>query len=827
MTRSRKRKLRRSQAAWAGLPLATAILSGSPPALAQQQAETSVLEEVIVTAQKREENLQNVPLSITAISNAKLEQLHITNFDDYAQLLPSVSFQAGGPGFNRVYMRGVVNGGDGNHSGSQPSVGTYLDEQPITTIQGNLDIHIYDIARVEALAGPQGTLYGASSQSGTIRIITNKPDPSGFKAGYDLQGNSVKNGSGGGYTAEGFVNLPIGEHSAVRLVGWAGHDAGYVDNVARAIRFPSSGICLTNSPNAVLPANCSSVVTAQVSPKNAYNDVDTYGGRGALKIDLNDSWALTTTFMGQEQKANGNFAFDPSLGDLKLGHFYPETSQDRWGQAALTVEGKIGNFDLVYAGAFLKRHDVTQTDYADYALSYDAYYYAAGSDWGAYFYNDAGATINPSQYIQGNDRYQKWSHELRISSPKENRFRFVAGIFLQRQQHGIEQRYRIDDLATVSEVTGWPDTFWLTEQIRVDRDKAAFTEMNYDLTDKLTLTGGIRFFKAKNSLDGFLGFGATNPYGSCTGEAAGSTTFNCNVRFPGVTPCDYSVHINGGPCKNLTRLVDESGNTPKVSLSYKVSDDKMLYATWSKGFRPGGVNRRNTLPPYKADYLTNSEIGWKTTWNGGRFRLNGALFWEDWKDFQFAFLGQNSLTVIVNAGNARIKGAEAEFEWAATSGLTLSGGFTVLDAKSTSNYCEDLDANGLPVTNCADPQAPSGSQLPVTPKFKGDLVGRYKFNLGNFDAHFQGSLAYVGARLPDLRFAENAILGELEAYTLADFTFGIENKSYSLELYVHNAFDKRANLDRYAQCDAITCFSNQYLNVGQPRTIGVQFGQQF
>jgi iron complex outermembrane receptor protein len=827
MTRSRKRKLRRMQATWAGLPMATAILSIAPQAMAQEQAaDTGVLEEVIVTAQKRQENLQNVPLSITAIGTEKLEQLHITSFDDYAQMLPSVSFQTFGPGFAHVYMRGVVNGGDGNHSGSQPSVGTYLDEQPISTIQGNLDIHVYDIARVEALAGPQGTLYGASSQSGTIRIITNKPDPSGFKASYDLQTNTVANG-GVGYTGEGFVNMPISDKSAIRLVGWVEHDAGYIDNVARAIQFPSSGICLTNSASAPLPANCSSVVTAQVGPKKHYNDVDTYGARAALKIDLSDNWSVTPTVMGQSQKANGNFAFDPSIGDLKLGHFYPEKSDDRWAQAALTVAGKISNLDVVYAGAFMRRNVDTQTDYADYSLSYDTYYNNAGSDWGAYFYDNSGNVINPSQFIQGKDRYQKWSHELRVSSPQDQRFRIVAGIFVQRQQHGIEQRYRIDGLADVSQVTGWPDTFWLTEQLRVDRDQAAFTEMNYDLTDKLTLTGGIRFFKAKNSLAGFLGFGATNPYGSCTGEAQASATFSCDVRQPGLAPCDYTIHLNGGPCRNLDKVVDETGNTPKISLSYRFDDRHMVYATWSKGYRPGGVNRRGTLPPYKADFLTNSEVGWKTTWDGGKVRFNGALFWEDWKDFQFAYLGQNSLTQIVNAGSARIKGVEADLEWAATRNLTLSAGFSLLDPKSTSNYCSALDANGNPVTDCADPDAPSGTQLPVTAKFKGDLTGRYTFNVGNFDAHLQGSLTYVGSRWPDLRIAERTVLGPLKAYTLANFTAGIERDSYSLELFVNNVFDERAQLDHYAQCDASTCFSNQYLNVSAPRTIGISFGQKF
>ena len=178
-----------------------------------------------VTAQKRAEDLQKVPISIQAISSETLEQHQVSNFQDYVKLLPSVTFgTAGGgvfsgPGFLQVYMRGVASGGDGNHSGSQPSVGVYLDEQPITTITGALDMHMYDIARVEALAGPQGTLYGASSQSGTLRIITNKPDASGFAASAAAEVNVIEDG-GIGHVLEGMVNVPIASNAAIRVVGW-------------------------------------------------------------------------------------------------------------------------------------------------------------------------------------------------------------------------------------------------------------------------------------------------------------------------------------------------------------------------------------------------------------------------------------------------------------------------------------------------------------------------------------------------------------------------------------------------------------------------------
>lgn len=476
------------------LPLAAAIgLAFSPLAWAQNtdqtqadQAQTDAaqtpqtraktLDTVLVTAQKRVENLQKVPISIQAIGNAQLEQQQVSDFDDYAKLIPSLSYgTAGGgvfsgPGFVQVYMRGVASGGDGNHSGSRPSVGMYLDEQPITTNQGALDIHMYDIERVEALAGPQGTLYGASSQAGTVKIITNKPDPSGFAAGYGIEGTSIKDG-GIGHIFEGFANLPISSNAAVRLVGWQKYDAGYVDNVHGTRTFPTSGITIDNADRA----------------DDNYNDAETMGARAALKIDLNDNWSIMPQIMGQKMVASGSTGYDPSVGDLKVKHFYNETSKDRWSQAALTVEGKIGNFDLVYAFSHLTRNVDSESDYNDYGFWYDT---LAG--YGAYFYDDGGNLINPSQYIQATDGYRMTSHELRLSSPAENRLRLVAGVFWQQQKHDIHQRYRVDGLASILSVSDYEDTIWLTEQDRDDRDEAVFGELTFDITDKLSVTGGGR-----------------------------------------------------------------------------------------------------------------------------------------------------------------------------------------------------------------------------------------------------------------------------------------------------------------------------------------------
>lgn len=807
--RARFRRLPLSVAVCLAMGQAAFAQEAEQPAAPQDQ-EARTLETVVVTAQKRAENLQKVPISIQAIGTEQLEQQFVADFDDYAKMIPSLSYgTAGGgvfsgPGFVQVYMRGVASGGDGNHSGSQPSVGMYLDEQPITTIQGSLDIHMYDIERVEALAGPQGTLYGASSQAGTVRIITRKPDPSGFSSAYSIEASAIDGGDIG-HVAEAFVNAPIRDNMAVRLVGWEKREAGYVDNVAGSRTFPTSGITVDNSPGCV--ASPTRVCAGRA--EDDYNEADVYGARAALRIDLNENWTVTPQVMGQKMRAYGSRGYDPSVGDLAVTHFYPESSDDRWVQAALTVEGRIGNFDLTYAFSHLKRDVDSESDYNDYAFWYDT---LAG--YGAYFYDNDGALINPSQYIQAVDGYRKRSHELRIASPADRRVRFVAGLFWQQQEHDILQRYRIDNLADSLEVGGWPDTIWLTAQERRDRDQAIFGEVSFDLTDRLTLTAGMRWFEADNSLKGFFGFGSG--FSGSTGEAA----------------CFSPERFHGAPCTNLDKRVKENDSIGRLNLTWNISDTKLVYATWSEGYRPGGINRRGTIPPYSSDFLTNYEFGWKTTWGDNRLSFNGAVFRQDWEDFQFSYLGQQGLTEIRNAAQAQIDGLELELNWAATYNFTLTGGFAWYDARLTENYCGTLDANNQPVTECSDPnwgfdRAFAGSRLPITPRFKGALTGRYVWDVADGEAYFQTSLFHQGDRTTDLREVERQLLGDLDAYTMVDLSAGFRRNNWKVDVFLNNAFDERAELARFSQCAAATCGFQPYTVVAQPRTLGVRFSQEF
>ncbi|MES2495254.1 MAG: TonB-dependent receptor [Pseudomonadota bacterium] len=778
------------------------------PAMAQTPADNGITDDadIVVTAQKRAENLQDVPQSIQAFGTQTLDRYNVSSFADVQKLVPSLSFQTLQPGNTTVYFRGVASGGDGNHSGSLPSVGVYLDEQPITTIGGTLDVHIYDMERIEALSGPQGTLYGASSQAGTIRYITNKPDASAFDAGADFEVNSVKKGGTGG-KLEGFVNQPLGENAAIRIVGFYRKDAGYIDNVAGTRSF-TSGVTINN---------------ADVVEKN-YNDVESYGGRAALKLDLDDNWTVTPTILYQRQKANGFFGTDDQVGDLQIQHFGDEYRKDEFWQAALAVQGKIADFDLTYAGAYLDR-DIDQfSDYTDYAVAYDVLYAQTGGSFSSYFTNNAGAYVDPSQHILGADRYKKMSHELRLASPSDKPFRVIGGLFYQRQSHGILQDYQIFNLADATSVNGMPGTVWLTQQKRVDKDYAAFGEASYDITQQLTLTGGLRVFKYDNSLFGFFGFG--DGYSSRTGVGACYTDGSGNFLGP---------IRDGSPCTNLAEVVNGklkpkhakgNGVTHRVNLSWKPTDDSLLYATWSRGFRPGGINRRATVANYDSDYLTNYEIGWKYTTSDGSLRINGAVFMEDWKKFQYAFLGANSFTEIHNGPNARIKGVEFDVTLRPTRGMSFGISGTYVDAKTRKNLCAIDDPTGL-----CDPAignsivSPKGTRLPVTPKMKLNLNGRYDFAVGEYRAHVQGVLVYADDATSDLRVPFAEAVGKLPSYMTADFAAGIDFGRFNAEAFIRNAFDYRGQNSRSIPCGQ--CLIRPYSFVTQPQTIGLRVGFQY
>lgn len=806
----------------AGILLSSTMLCASGAAMAQQ-AGVDTGDEIVVTAQRREQNLQDVPISIQALGEGRLENAQVTGFDDYQKLLPSVTSQSFGPGQAQIYFRGVTSGGDGLHIGPLPTSGLYIDEIPATTIAGSIDFHVYDVARVEALAGPQGTLFGASSLSGTLRIITNKPDPSSFYGGADAEVNKFGKGDFGG-SFEGFLNLPLSEKAALRVVGFYRKDGGYIDNIPGTRTFTLDD----GDPATNLTVNNAALV------ENDYNDVETYGGRAALKVDLDEDWTVTPQIIYQHQRANGGFLFDPRKGDLKVTDYLPSRNLDRWYQAALTIEGKLSDWDIVYSGGYFERKVSNLADYSYYSVAYDTYsYFSSGVQVfpGATNFLDAnGDPIDPTQSSLLRDKYTKLTQEFRVSSPAEDPFRLTAGLFFQRQTDKVRADYGtagIGDIpapmwflpfndtflpltTVVFPGVGDGDTLFMTRIRRVDRDYAAFAQAEYDITPDVTVTAGVRGFMAKNTISGFSGL-----YRDTAKLDAGGN----RLCIP-VSNLDQ-------PCNNVDKKNDEAGVTYKFNLRWKITTDAMVYATLSKGFRPGGNNRRPGVLPFKSDTLTNYEVGVKTSF--GPVTLNAAGFYQKWKDLQFGLVpvGQNGVTNTYNAGDARIYGLEGDISYRA-GGFSLVAAGSYIDAKLTTDFCQvdPLTTNIVCVPGEA-PAAAKGTRLPVQPKFKGSATARYEFETGNIRPFVQGSVQYQGGTRSFLTDADYAVVGPTKDFTTFDFSAGVKFDSWSIQAYIQNAFDKRGELSKNSFCATSFCGPYARTYPIKPQIFGLKVGTEF
>lgn len=777
--------------------LSTTMLCTSGIAWAQDAGDDSS-GEIVVTAQKREQNLQDVPISIQALGESRLENAQVSSFDDYQKLLPSVTSQSFGPGQAQIYFRGVTSGGDGLKIGPLPTSGLYIDEIPASTIAGSLDFHVYDVARVEALAGPQGTLFGASSLSGTLRIITNKPDTSGFYGAVDGEVNKFGKGDFGG-SLEGFLNLPLSEKAALRVVGFYRKDGGYIDNIPGTRTFTLDD----GDPTTNLTVNNSELV------EDDYNDVETYGGRAALKIDLNDDWTVTPQVIYQRQRSNGGFLYDPRKGDLNVTDYLPSRNLDRWYQAALTIEGKLSDWDVVYSGGYFERKVDNLSDYSYYSVAYDTYGYYA-----TFFQDAAGNQLDPTQISILGDKYTKQTHEFRVSSPAEDRFRLTTGLFFQRQTDDIRANYNIEGIADAlpsvwitpfPASTGDPDTIFLTRIRRIDRDYAAFGQVEFDLLPTVTLTAGGRAFMSKNTIFGFSGLNS------------GGTLATC---LPIPTTPDR-------PCNNVDKKNDEGGVTYKFGVSWKLTPDNMLYATLSKGFRPGGNNRRPGVLPFQSDTLTNYEIGTKNSF--GPFTLNLAGFYQKWKDLQFGLvpLNNNGITNTYNAGNARIYGAEGDIGYRA-GGFSFVAAASYIDAKLTTDFCQvDPVTQNIVCDGITPPAAARGTRLPVQPKFKGTATARYEFDLGSNKSFVQGGVQYQGGTRTFLTDADFAAVGPTKGFATFDFSVGTEFSGWSIAAYIQNAFDKRGELSRNTFCATSFCGIYARSYPVKPQIFGLRVGTEF
>jgi outer membrane receptor protein involved in Fe transport len=486
-----------------------------------------------------------------------------------------------------------------------------------------------------------------------------------------------------------------------------------------------------------------------------------------------------------------------------------------------------------------KRYAVS--DYTDYTDAYDAYYASLGGTLDYFYFRDnAGNNIDPRQHITGTDHFKKTSHELRVATPADEPIRALVGAFYQQQTNHIFQNYLVDNLATDLSVTGYSGTIWLTNQKREDKDWALFGEANWDVTPQITLTAGGRLYRFDNTLYGFAGFGLDNPVFGSTGENRCLTVNGLEVRNDSGSALATGDSGLAIPCYNVADVVDGvavprrskgSGHIYRVNAQWKPHEGLMFYATLSRGFRPGGINRQPGLPAYEPDFLDNYEAGWKTSFLGNRIRWNGAVYHQKWSGFQFSFLGANSLTQIQNGRDAKINGIESDLNYV-SGGLTLTVAGAYTDAKTSGNICHvaisidpTSDCTGLDLKGHPDfIVAPSGTRLPVTPKFKASATARYTWPIWAGHAHVQGVIAYQGSAPSDINQDQNALIGNIKASTLVDLFAGYDWGKYSLELFGSNIFDERNQLSRFVVCSICTQVK---IVPGRPRTFGLRAGAKF
>jgi outer membrane receptor protein involved in Fe transport len=789
------------------------------------------LGEIVVTATRRSENVQKVPISLQALTPEKLEQRQVVNFADYAALLPSVSYASLGPGRSDLYFRGISFDSEGAGDTSQQSVaGIYLDEIPMTTAGRMPEVHVYDMARVEALSGPQGTLFGSSSLSGTLRLITNKPKLGVFEGGYDVEVNKfTKGGSNTGTVDEGFINIPVAKNVAIRMMAYYDHTGGYIDNVPATHTYPfyspdPNGTIFTYDANGNVTGTYSQTSTYTISnsstlPANSVhniakrnaNPVDEYGGRMALLAQFGD-WSILPQVVYQYLDAKGSFNFDPNVGDLQVHDFGPTENRDAWVQAALTINGKVGDFDLVSSTGYFHRRIKNSNDYTYYTVAYDV----PGNTSSVFFHDKNGNQIDPTQEYYGNNTFDKFTQEVRLSVPKSWPFTLTVGAFYQWQKKQINEEYSIAGLS--SSPDGYTsslrdDAFYLTETNRIYNDYAVFAEGTYPITTQLKLTGGLRLFRAKDRDSGFEGVAATAQANGCTTPFTG----------PRLTACDNV---------SISTPYNQSGETHKVTLNYQIAASKMVYATYSTGFRPGGNNTIAPTHPYKADTLSNFELGAKTSW-GPNFRINAAVYYEKWKGVQYFIvpIGFNGNGLTLNAGNARVYGVESDFDWH-IGNLSLSGSGAYNDAALSSDFC-GLTGPGSTsqFTDCAgnpgEIAAYKGTRLPRQPKFKGQMQARYTYTIAGLDAFTQLAANHQSSSTSNLDATKDVLLGDVPGFTSGDFSTGVSKDKWSLEFFIENFTDTRGQLSRNTFCAIEVCSGSTRTLPSRPRFVGLKFSNKF
>ena len=723
------------------------------------------VEEVVVTASKREANLQDLPMAVQAITSEELEAKNISDFNDIANLVPSITVDDSGSGNSYFYVRGVSDGGFGNRAGAQASTALYIDEQPLSTIGGNPDLHVYDIERVEILTGPQGTLYGSSSQAGTVRIITKKPNPDATELGFDVEYGDVHDGTPD-RSLEAFVNLPLGDSAALRLSAYDLHSGGWLDNVATTQTFTYLG---THSNS------------DYIELEDDYNSSDKEGVRLRFSNEFDNGLNLDISFLQQEYFSNGSWESDVAEGARKVSRYTPETFADDFEQMSLTLSGPLtDNVDFTFTSSMFDRDIAYTYDYTQYVYYYGYDYYAA------YYYDyDYYASTDPRVFYTQFDKYERSSNEFRIQSVTDSGYQWILGAFYETNDHEYQTFYDFTGQLATS-ITVVDNRWWGQDNIRDDEQKAFFGEVTVPVSDKTDLTVGFRKYETENEFfaqDGYFGYYEDAPTG-----------------WVGRT--------------NLYKFGDD-GVAPKFNLAHRPNDNLLVYGTYSEGFRPSGINRTTgrtaELVPdtYTSDLLRNLEFGWKSSLADGKVTFNGLVYSMNWEDYQSTRYVYNLLTVayVDNVGMATVNGAELTSYFNISDSLSMSLMANINDPTMDDDI---VDAGGTVLGN-------KGNTLAYVPEKRLIFTLDKDFTLGGKPAYFSLDSSYTGRR-----WADETNTTPMQSYSMMNVRTGMEfGSGVSGEIFINNANDTRPVLGLYDD------FGDQRLTSSQPRVIGIRIRYKY
>jgi outer membrane receptor protein involved in Fe transport len=823
----------------------TAVYAADAASGVDADASSGELEQITVTAQRRSENLQNVPITIQALTAETLTQLNVTTFDDFVRYLPNVTAASNGPGQGNVYMRGLSTGGVGNQGsggvGTFPNVAIYLDEQSGQLPGRNLDIYAADLERIEVLEGPQGTLFGSGAEAGVLRYITNKPKLDVTEGSVDA-GYAVSAHGDPSSNVTGVVNLPvIPDTLALRGVIYSDTRGGYINNVPGTFIRSSTdkGIHYAGYVNNVPSYSSSSPgsVNNNNLVANAINPVTYKGIRAEALYKFNDGWSALLAQSYQQIDAQGVFFEMPessgpavapnpggphatALPDLSVQLYNPSYNKDRFENTSLTVEGRIADLKLVYAGGYLVRHVEQVQDYTAYARGVYADYYQCVPGAGG----GPGKCYSPSTTWQDTEKNSHDSQELRLSTPDDWRTRGIVGVFWEDYniEEGANWLYKTaPGFAPLVPPPGATSTnpsvrnsnvAFFDDITRGYKQTAAFGSMDFDIVPKrLTVTVGTRYYHFKN-----------------TEVGSAVSSFDCYVGYTTTTPCSNYTFGTNLNAENLNSVY--SGFRSRANLSFKATDDILIYYTWSQGFRPGGFNRTsknvlggtyNTPLTFSPDTLINNEFGVKSEWFDHHLEFNATVYQEDWKNVQIEVFdpqgGLGNQEFIANGPSYRVRGVETQLVARVTQGLTLTGSAAWNSGEQT-NSPYLINIYGQPITSIPNPYGAVGSPLAQSPPFQANLRARYELTFNEYHPFAQVGGVHQSHSSSATGYVENF---NQPGFTTYDAAVGVAKNAWLAQFYGENITDAR--YVTYINDDQ---FVPEHF-VGRPRTMGLKFSYKF